>query len=31
MKWLNNIAKASNTNMKIYLSVSDKPKQFLIY
>ncbi|HAQ1416902.1 TPA: hypothetical protein IXI33_001965 [Enterococcus faecium] len=28
---LNNTAKASNTNMKIYLSVSDKPKKFLIY
>lgn len=28
---LNNTAKDSNTNMKIYLSVSDKPKQFLIY
>lgn len=28
---LNNTAKDSHTNMKIYLSVSDKPKQFLIY
>lgn len=28
---LNNVIKTSDTNMKIYLSVYDKPKQFLIY